>query len=235
MLLQAITAWLLLGLVSSFHCVGMCGPLAMSLPVQHYSYSKKLAAILLYNAGRIATYILLGFIFGYAGRYIYLAGLQQSISVVSGVVVLFFSVHYFLLKKNISPKWLQSLHLQLQQAMSFFWGKQSLISFAGLGMVNGLLPCGMVYIAIAGAVSSSSVLNSMVFMGAFGAGTLPAMLALALFGLRINLASRNAIKKAMPYLMMVMALLLILRGLNLGIPFVSPVMAQNPGAVIPCH
>lgn len=235
MLLHAITTGLLLGLVSSFHCVGMCGPLALSLPVQHYSYSKKLAAILLYNTGRIATYILLGFIFGYAGRYIYLAGLQQSISVVSGVVVLFFSVHYFLLKKNISPKWLQSLHLQLQQAMSFFWGKQSLISFAGLGMVNGLLPCGMVYIAIAGAVSSSSVLNSMVFMGAFGAGTLPAMLALALFGLRINLASRNAIKKAMPYLMMVMALLLILRGLNLGIPFVSPVMAQNPGAVIPCH
>lgn len=235
MILQAITAGVLLGLVSSFHCVGMCGPLALSLPVQHYSYSKKLAAILLYNAGRIATYMLLGFIFGYAGRYIYLAGLQQSISIVSGVVVLFFSVHYFLLKKNSSPKWLQGLHLQLQQAMSFFFGKQSLISFTGLGLLNGLLPCGMVYIAIAGAVNSSSVINSMVFMGAFGAGTLPAILALALFGLRINLTSRNAIKKAMPYLMVAMAVLLILRGLNLGIPFVSPVMAQNPGAAIPCH
>jgi uncharacterized protein len=235
MLLQAITAGVLLGLVSSFHCVGMCGPLALSLPVHHYSYTKKVAAILLYNAGRITTYTLQGFVFGYAGRYIYLAGLQQSISVVSGFIVLFFSVHYFLLKKNSSPKWLQSLHLQLQQAMSFFWGKRSLISFTGLGMVNGLLPCGMVYIAIAGAVSSSSVINSMVFMGAFGTGTLPAMLALALFGLRINLASRNVIKKAMPYLMMAMAVLLILRGLNLGIPFISPVMAQSPGVAVSCH
>jgi sulfite exporter TauE/SafE len=104
-----------------------------------------------------------------------------------------------------------------------------------LGMANGLLPCGMVYLAIAGTLSTTSIGSSMLFMAAFGTGNLPAMLILSFFGVHIKMSLRQQIKKAVPFIIAGMAVLLILRGLNLGIPFVSPVLADAPQPVISCH
>jgi sulfite exporter TauE/SafE len=93
----------------------------------------------------------------------------------------------------------------------------------------------MVYLAIAGAVTANTVIHSMLFMFLFGVGTMPAMFALGVFGLRITMPVRQQMKAAMPYVVVAMAVILILRGLNLGIPFISPVIADVPGHVISCH
>lgn len=112
---------------------------------------------------------------------------------------------------------------------------QHLHHYLLLGMANGLLPCGMVYLAIAGALSTSSVGESVLFMASFGAGTLPAMLALSLFSVHIKLTLRQQLKKVIPYVVVCMGVLLILRGMNLGIPFISPATARAPQDVISCH
>ncbi|MFM2146393.1 MAG: hypothetical protein RL732_1229 [Bacteroidota bacterium] len=118
--------------------------------------------------------------------------------------------------------------------MSRLLRSNQLIAFLGLGAANGLLPCGMVYLAIAGALSTSQLWESVLFMFSFGMATLPAMIALNLAGLRINMQARKQIKRSMPLVVAFVAMVLILRGLNLGIPFISPVLPNNPGAVVAC-
>ena len=98
-----------------------------------------------------------------------------------------------------------------------------------IGLVNGLLPCGLVYMALAGAVATTSVVKSSLFMAAFGLGTLPLMWGVSFFGSFINVQTRVIIRRAYPYLMVGMAFLLILRGLGLDIPFLSPAFHMNEG------
>jgi sulfite exporter TauE/SafE len=232
---QAAVAGILLGLVSSFHCVGMCGPLALALPVHHLQKMQQALAVLLYNVGRVITYSLLGGLFGWLGRRIYIAGFQQWFSITMGIVILVLAFLFYFLNRSFSPAWLRGFHNSIQRVMGKLLQSPRLHHYFLLGMANGLLPCGMVYLAIAGALSTTGISESVLFMAAFGAGTLPAMLILSFFGVHLKLSLRRQIKKAVPYIVAGMAVLLILRGMNLGIPFVSPVMANAPGAVISCH
>jgi uncharacterized protein len=234
-MVQAAIAGILLGLVSSFHCVGMCGPLALALPVQHLQRMQQVAAVMLYNAGRIITYAAIGALFGWAGRSIYIAGFQQWFSITIGMVILLLSFLNYFMNSPVSPKWLRAFHVSLQGVMGRLLKSPEYHHYLLLGMANGLLPCGMVYVAIAATLSASSITESVVFMTSFGSGTLPAMLALSFFGVHINISIRRQLKKAVPWMVAGMAVLLILRGLNLGIPFVSPVLAKAPQAVISCH
>lgn len=228
-------AGLSLGLVSSLHCVGMCGPLALALPVEHLSRGAQLLSVLLYNSGRVITYSLLGLVFGLAGRNIYLAGFQQWFSIALGMVILVLTIQYYYFRNRPQPQWMQQVYGKVHIIMGKALRSKGSGSFLLMGMANGLLPCGMVYLAIAGAVSASEVQHSVLFMALFGAGTLPAMLALSLGGFRINIEIRQQLKKAMPYIMIGMAIVLILRGMNLGIPFISPMLAgPSPEAII-CH
>lgn len=149
--------------------------------------------------------------------------------------MLVLAVNYFYKPASVQPKWMQSIHIRIQQLMFRFLKSNNISGYFLLGMANGLLPCGMVYLAIAGAVTANTVLHSVLFMFLFGVGTLPAMLALGIFGLRITMPVRQQMKAAMPYVVVAMAVILILRGLNLGIPFISPVIADVPGHVISCH
>jgi sulfite exporter TauE/SafE len=232
---QAAIAGILLGLVSSFHCVGMCGPLALALPVHHLQKMKQAFAVLLYNLGRVITYTALGGIFGWLGRGIYIAGFQQWFSIIMGVVILLFAFLYYFLNRSFNPAWLRSLHGSVQLIMGRLLRSPRLYHYLLLGMANGLLPCGLVYLAIAGSLSTTGIGESMVFMAFFGTGTLPAMLILSFFGVHIKLSLRQQMRKAVPFIIAGMAVLLILRGLNLGIPFVSPVLADAPQPVISCH
>ena len=232
---QALLAGGTLGLVSSFHCVGMCGPLALSLPVQHLPRYQQYSAFILYNLGRVITYSLLGLLFGLAGRQLFIAGWQQWFSISMGVLILLMAGHYFFLKNYWEPRWLQRFHFQVQQLMSRFLQHGSLGAYTLLGMANGLLPCGMVYLAIAGALSTQETLQSVGFMAAFGLATLPAMLVLSLLGMRVDINVRRSIRKLMPVVVTAVAVVLILRGLNLGIPFISPVLASSPGNAASCH
>ena len=234
-MIQAITAGLLLGAFSSLHCIGMCGPLALALPVQHLAVWQQRLSALMYNTGRIVTYAVLGLIFGMAGRTIYMAGFQQWLSIISGIVILVFIINYYFLRNAWQPKWAQHLQVFVQNKMIRLLHTERKGSFLFLGMINGLLPCGMVYVALASALNFSELSLSTAFMAAFGAGTLPLMMVLSIAGNAITFSVRRRIKNAVPYLMTVMALILILRGMNLGIPFISPVMANAPGEVINCH
>lgn len=232
---QPIITGFALGTVSSFHCVGMCGPIALSLPVHFLSPQKKSTGIFLYNLGRVTVYSLLGLLFGFAGRQFYLGGLQQGLSIVMGSLVLLFLLQSFLNKKWITDRWLEKPTRKLQRLMMRFMQQKTLGGLFLLGAANGLLPCGMVYFAITGAMAAATVAGGVAFMAAFGLGTLPAMFALSFFGSMIGLKARNTMKKAVPFVMLTMGILLILRGLSLNIPYVSPILPGASANVVPCH
>lgn len=230
-----ITAGGLLGLAGSAHCVGMCGPLAMSLPIHHLSRGRQLLSILLYHFGRVITYSVLGLLFGLAGRSLYLADFQQWFSIGAGIIMLLLAFHYFIGRSNAYPKWVQRWYQPLQVLMGRLLRNNNTASFLLLGMANGLLPCGMVYMAIFAAIGLSDPLQSMFFMTMFGAGTIPAMFLLSWFGIRISLNVRRNLKRATPFIIAAMGIILILRGMNLGIPFISPVMVDAQAPAAGCH
>ena len=224
-----------LGLISSFHCIGMCGAFAFALPTNHLSFAKKISGILLYNAGRVTTYSLLGLIFGLAGRQIYLGGFQQKLSILIGVIILIVVLQSFFNKTVFHIKFIDQFNGRIQQTISSFIKKTKFYDFFAIGLANGLLPCGMVYFAITGALVAGSISGGVMFMAFFGLGTMPLMISISYFGLVVNLSIRNNIKKAMPFFMCAMAVLLILRGMNLGIPFISPFFENTSARVVSCH
>jgi len=225
-----------LGLLGSFHCIGMCGPIALALPVHQSSPLRKVVAILLYNAGRIITYSLLGFLFGMIGQGFAVFGLQQVLSVTLGVFIL---LSVILPKSFVSrlgaAKKMMPLLGRLKAGLSDLFSKRNLFSLFSIGVLNGLLPCGLVYMAIAGAVSTGRIADSVLFMALFGMGTVPVMLSLSWFSNMVSVKSRNSIRRTMPYLVSVMAVLMIVRGLNLGIPYLSPSYHQEEKTVSCCE
>jgi uncharacterized protein len=235
MMQLAITAFIM-GAIGSFHCIGMCGPLALSLPLNNNSLQAKFIGALLYNAGRIITYTLLGFLFGLIGKSVALFGFQQWLSVILGSTIILLLV---------LPKFFPVIFSNLHTGGSFFqkvrrtagglFSAKKKSALFSIGLLNGLLPCGFVYLAIAAAVSSGQLAGSMLFMAFFGLGTLPVMWAIAFWGNFIGMGVRKKIRKAYPAMMLLVASLLIVRGMGLGIPYVSPAAVHSDKeAVIEC-
>jgi hypothetical protein len=231
---QLIISGFLLGIVSSFHCVGMCGPIALSLPVYYLPPRQKLIGILLYHSGRILLYALLGLFFGFVGRQFFLAGLQQYFSIALGCIILLILLQSTIGRKFIHLKFMDQFQGKLQNIIAIYIQKKQLYGMLILGMANGLLPCGMVYLAITGAMAAGNLMGGVAFMAFFGIGTFPAMFLLTYFGSFISLNVRNNMKKAIPFFVATMAILLILRGLNLNIPMISPVMNNSAAHVVDC-
>lgn len=234
MSLQLLISALALGAVSSFHCVGMCGAFAFSIPTQHMSDVKKVFAILLYNFGRITTYAVLGLIFGLLGRQISLAGFQQWFSIIAGIIILMIVIQSLLKKPVFHLPGYNKVTALISKLILQFIGQPSLGSIYLLGAANGLLPCGLVYMAIAGALAAGTVTGAAGFMGAYGLGTLPAMFLLSYFRFMIGISARNVIRHAVPFVVATMGVLLILRGMNLNIPYISPALSVAHDA-IQCH
>jgi len=212
----------------------MCGPIALSLPVHHLRGVEKLVGIGLYNLGRILMYGVIGMIFGMIGLSFNYFGWQQILSIVLGSVLIgIFLTRVFSFKKYKSAAafapWNQKIIGILTPLMTS--GKTKNLLF--IGLLNGLLPCGLIYIALAGAIATGNIFYSALFMAGFGAGTLPAMVIGSYAAGMISLPVRNKIKKVLPYMLAVMGILLILRGLNLDIPFLSP--ALHGGEAVYCH
>jgi sulfite exporter TauE/SafE len=225
-----------LGAAGSLHCVGMCGPLSLALPVHHLSKASRFFSLLLYQFGRIATYTAIGLILGLAGKRIYIAGYQQAFSIAMGTIVLLLAVLYFINKRSIHLSFFSRFYLGVQRLVSrALRSSKGPLGFFLVGMANGLLPCGMVYVAMAAALSFSTVGESAGFMALFGAGTLPMMMGVVYAGQAIKPQLRFSLQRLVPYAIAVMGIVLILRGLNLGIPFISPVLPQAPGSEISCH
>lgn len=237
MLWPSLIAGFTLGLAGSLHCIGMCGPLSMALPTWHLSKTKKFISLLLYQFGRVITYSVLGLIFGLAGRGFYIAGVQQWFSIILGALVLLSAILYFIQRHSIHLSFLTSFYNSVQRWIGKILKSNSGVSgFLLLGMANGLLPCGMVYIALATTLSFIHLSQSVSFMTMFGFGTLPAMMLIAYTGQFIKPGIRIAFRKAIPYMIAIIGVMLILRGLNLGILFISPKLEN--GAVmhaVSCH
>jgi sulfite exporter TauE/SafE len=225
---------LILGLAGSLHCAGMCGPLALALRPTGNTTTGFVLGRLAYNLGRIITYVLLGAVFGLIGLTFALAGLQRWVSLAAGVVILatFLTSSRFAATTPLSRSigWLKS---QLAKVLQ----QRTLGSLLLLGLLNGALPCGLVYVACAGAVASGGFLSGVQYMLVFGLGTIPMMLSIGLAGKKLHLAIRLKFQKLIPFCRVALAMLLILRGLSLGIPYLSPDLshAHNHGPCPACH
>lgn len=225
-----------IGAAGSLHCIGMCGPLSLALPVHHFSRAGKFIALMLYQLGRIITYASAGLLFGLAGRRIYISGYQQMFSIILGSLILIMAALYFIQKRNVKLSFLSRFYQSVQNIIiRILKSPSGRFSFLLLGMANGLLPCGMVYIALASSLSFAEIGESVSFMAMFGAGTLPAMLFAGYAGVMIKPELRTAFRKLVPVFISLMGVLLILRGFNLGIPFISPLLPQSPGSSVICH
>jgi len=232
---QLLISGLALGMLSSFHCVGMCGPIAFALPLHYLPVHKKLTGILLYNFGRASVYALLGLFFGFIGRQFFLGGLQQWFSIILGSLILIILIQSLLQKNLFHLNFLQKTNNKIQLFIGTYIQKKQLYGMYLIGAANGLLPCGMVYFAIAGALAAGSIANGVGFMIAFGLGTMPLMIALSYFGFVISISARNTVKKAIPFFIATMGIVLILRGMNLGIPYISPYLNNTASKTISCH
>lgn len=225
----------LVGLAGSFHCVGMCGPIALALPGGSGSTLKVVSGKVLYNLGRIITYALLGGVFAVFGQAFLLADMQQGLSIILGVCLLLIAMFSFNLESKLFAfKFMHGFTGRIRQFMGLYIKRKTTASLFFIGILNGLLPCGFVYIGLFGSVTTNSIPEGMAYMALFGLGTMPLMLATSLAGPFISMKSRTAIKKLTPYLLAVFALLFIVRGLNLGIPFLSPLIGAGHD-VGSCH
>lgn len=223
---------LVLGFAGSFHCIGMCGPIALALPVGRYSWAGRMSGILLYNLGRISTYSLLGGLFGMIGRGFSVMGLQQAFSIVLGVLivaaVIFPSGFMSGVERRVSD--IPVLGTVKRSIQSLF-RRPGPSSFYLIGVLNGLLPCGFVYMALPMAMAVGTAGQGAIFMAAFGAGTIPAMMAVSFSHGIFSTTFRSRVRQVMPVFMLLLGMLLIVRGLNLGIPYLSP-EADSQGRVL---
>ena len=213
----------ILGLVGSLHCAGMCGPLVLALPGSSLR-TRFLAGRLAYNAGRIAAYSLIGLLFGLLGKSLALAGLQRCLSLSLGILLL---VGLFASKRASVAPWLSRFVNHLKNAMAGLLRERTLTATATLGLLNGFLPCGLVYVAAAAAGASGHVSSAVGYMAAFGAGTLPMMLTLSLSGRLMPFTLRLRLQRLIPVSVFLIATLLILRGMALGVPYLSPDLSHG--------
>jgi sulfite exporter TauE/SafE len=224
------TTAFVLGLSSSFHCVGMCGPLLLAVPTRA-SNNYQWLEIIIYHAARIFTYALLGILVGFAGLRLQVANLQQFFSLTIGVILL---IYVFAGRFFADASWLLAFNKMIFSFFGFAAKQKGQWGTLLLGVANGLLPCGMVYIALTGAMATAKISDAATFMLLFGVGTLPLLFVFNFYGVRLQAAVKQRIKLIAPLVIVIMGLLLILRGLNLGIPYISPHFVNSGGGVA-CH
>lgn len=217
----------LTGLVGSLHCVGMCGPIALALPGMQQTGWRYLVGRLLYNGGRILTYSLLGGIVALMGVAAAMFDVQRWFSLALGVVMIALALHHFGLwgrewvaKDNfINRSWRQGMGRVMR--IQGLWGMWI------LGLMNGILPCGLVYAGLFLAANSATAWEGMAKMALFGLGTLPLMLSLSWSGKWLLGWLRARARMVMPSVMTFLGILFLLRGMALGIPYLSPRLEEG--------
>jgi sulfite exporter TauE/SafE len=211
------------GLISSLHCIGMCGPIALMIPVDRTNPAKKTTQIITYHLGRLTAYALIGLVFGLVGKGFFLAGIQQRLSVFIGVamIISILTPERVLANYNFS-KPVYRLISKIKSSLGKQFKNKSYQSLFTIGLLNGFLPCGMVYVALFGAIAMQNVPFGILYMLLFGIGTIPMMSSVTYLNSIMTVSFRNKIQKAIPYVGVIIGILFILRGLGLGIPYVSP-------------
>ena len=209
---------LIIGLLGSFHCLGMCGPIVVSLPLREQSWETKVFSSLLYNLGRVTTYAFLGLIFGLLGLGLHIWGIQQWVSIAVGTIMILSVGFPILFHGSKITTIFDGLLMGFKKSFGRFFGLRTYTSIWMIGILNGFLPCGLVYVALAGALLSTTPWNGAFYMIIFGIGTVPALMVLSLLGNFLTAAFRRRMQGIVPFLILLIGILFVLRGMNLGIP-----------------
>ncbi len=217
----------ILGFFGSLHCAVMCGPLMLSMPQQKESWITTTIQLTLYQFGRILVYGILGLLVGAIGNSFRIFSNQQTLSFMVGLLLVLFAILHFSGRyiKELN-KIQQTLLIPISKLIGKFYG----LPFWGffIGMLNGLIPCGMVYLALATALNTTSIKGAVVFMLLFGLGTTPLMLTISVGKVFLKkYVSINA-NKLMPWFMLFLGALMLLRSADLGIAFLSPNNINHP-------
>ena len=211
------------GLISSFHCIGMCGPIAMMLPVDRNNQAKKVTQIITYHLGRLFAYSTIGFIFGMLGKGFLLAGMQQKMSIFIGIaMILIILIPEKVVANYNFSKPIFKVISKIKTTLGSQFKNKSYKSLFTIGLLNGFLPCGMVYVALFGAIAMQSPTFGVLYMVLFGLGTVPMMSSIVYLNSFLTISIRNKIQKTIPYVAVFLGIVFILRGLGLGIPYISP-------------
>lgn len=212
-----------LGLFGSLHCVGMCGPIALLIPLQRQRKGFRYLQLGVYFIGKTLTYALMGLLFGLVGEGVFIAEYQQEFSIFAGFLMILMGLFSLLhlRVKGLGTPLLKGFSL-LKNALGKQLSKKTITSSLSIGFLNGFLPCGLVYTALFGALAMDNWRGSMTYMTAFGVGTIPLMLLLILLGDFLPLALRRRLNQWLPLVVILVGILFILRGLGLGIPYLSP-------------
>lgn len=224
-----------IGLLGSLHCVGMCGPIALALPKGQSNTFERVQNVLLYNIGRILTYSFLGLFIGLISQGLFMAQVQKVLSISLGIfliIIAIFSINIEskLLKNSLISRFYMFLKIKLNQLL----GTNPTLAHFKIGVLNGFLPCGLVYVAIVGALTVEGWTNSIIYMLVFGLGTVPLMFMTAIAGKILSIRFRNTLKKAYPVFIFGFAILLILRGFNLEIPATIDILISMKNEIM-CH
>lgn len=226
----------ILGLFGSLHCVGMCGPIAFMLPVNRNNKWLQLWQVISYHFGRLISYSLLGMLFGLLGKSFYFFGFQQQLSILVGVIMILSILVPSIFKKFSISKPIFAFTQKVQNRLGKELKKKRNNTFLTLGFLNGLLPCGLVYMAIFGALTMTTIWHGILYMMLFGMGTIPLMTSVIYMAKFTNGIKRQKIRKLIPIVVVFMGMLFVLRGLGLGIPYVSPEPVLNlVDTTMQCH
>jgi uncharacterized protein len=229
-----------LGFLGGLHCMGMCGPIVIALSQKQGKSWRGITSRLAYNLGRTVTYMLIGVIVGLLAEGLRMAGFQQWLSIAIGTVLL--------VGVLLPAKWTNKILPTKMTSDPSSWIKRAWAKLPQsgspptqfvIGILNGFLPCGLVYSAAVAATAMETMQQSVAYMGWFGLGTIPALLVTSYAGMAILNRFRISYRKLTTIAVASVAILLILRGLNLGIPYVSPkVLADETGENVTvecCH
>ena len=227
----------ILGLMGSLHCVGMCGPIAFMLPVDRSNKYKKIGQIFIYHSGRLLAYSIIGLIFGLLGKGLYLFGMQQKLSIAIGVLmIVFVLIPYRTFNKYNLSKPIYKLISKVKNRLGQELKKKSPDTFLTIGFLNGFLPCGLVYMALFGAIAMGDAAQGSLYMFLFGLGTIPLMTSAIYFSGFLKGSMRKRVQRLIPVFVIVIGVLFILRGMGLGIPYISPEpVLEFVAAEIDCH
>lgn len=216
------------GILGSLHCLGMCGPIMLAVP--HISSNKTSILFdgIIYNFGRSLTYAFMGLILGMLGVSLRLAGWQDYISIAMGVILILFVIipkryYSFLYTAPNSGRIISNIKKHFRNLIQ----TKSRFSIFFIGILNGFLPCGLVYVALAASIAATDLLTSSLYMFVFGIGTMPMLVAIYFSKNLISVDIRNKLNKLVPYAIVLVGVILILRGMNLGIPFISPILPET--------
>lgn len=233
MLVSAI----ILGLMGSLHCMGMCGPIAFMLPVDRGNNLKKLLQVSIYHVGRLLSYALIGLVFGVLGRGLYIFGMQQKLSIGVGLLMIIIVLlpAKTLNSFNVSRP-IYNLISRVKNRLGQELKKKTPDTFLTIGFLNGFLPCGLVYMALFGAIAMGNAWEGSLYMLLFGLGTVPLMSSAIYFSGFLKGTMRYRVQRLIPAFVVVIGLFFILRGMGLGIPYLSPEPVHEVvSAEIECH